>query len=270
MLPARALALLILFGGCATAPAPATVSSPEPHVDAETFRVLLQEMVDARWATTDAAAAQGRSIAERTLDESYLQVFENGDTLTAAKVIESRTPERLGGMRQEMRATNASATVRDVHAIVRGDTAVVSYIVEMRITFNATEVKKSFRATDTLMRKSGAWKSLLHTEVVMPAELSPAAVDTASYADYVGRYRLTPSIVYEVTMSDGRLYWGKGGRRELVPESESTFGFRRLPERNVDLNTSYRITFFRGREGKVTHLRMTEFPGVAYDALRID
>lgn len=263
----RAVVLMLLLAGCAAAPrnSPPIVSAP---ADAEMFRALLQEMVDARWVLTDAAIEQRRGVAERTLDPAHLHVFENGDVMTATQVIASRVPERAAAMRQEMRETNARATVRDVNAVVRGDTAAVSYIIDMRITFGAAEVRKLFRATDTLVRSDGGWKSLLHTETVMPGELVPVPVDTSLYRDYAGRYRLTSSVVYEVRLDDGKLYWGKSGKRELVPESESTFAFRRLPERNVDLNTSYRITFVRDAAGKVTHLRMTEFPGVVYDAIR--
>ena len=55
----------------------------------------------------------------------------------------------------------------------------------------------------------------------------------------------------------------------MVPENENTFLFRRRPKIKVDMNISYRIIFVRGENGRVTHLRMREFPGVEYSAIKI-
>lgn len=241
-------------------------TSPELN---EEFRVLLQAFADARWALTEAAAQNGRVLGEKAFHPSYLQLHENGDVVHAATILKGRTPERAAAMRKEMLGTNAQVTIRDVDARVIGDTAAVVYVADMRITFNDETVTKLFRATDTFIRRGGKWQSLLHTETVMPGELKAAVVDTKRFDDYVGKYRLTPSVVYTVTRDGDTLQWGTK-KRELVPESEATFGFRRQSDRSTDLNTMYRVVFVRNGEGKVTHLRMIEFPGVAYDAIKIE
>jgi hypothetical protein len=46
-----------------------------------------------------------------------------------------------------------------------------------------------------------------------------------------------------------------------MPETGSTFVLR---------GSLYRVLFVRDEEGAVTHLRLREFPGVEYNAIRVE
>lgn len=71
-----------------------------------------------------------------------------------------------------------------------------------------------------------------------------------------------PDYTYRVTRDGDRLLWGntEATRVELVPEDDHTFV--------LDGREFYRVRFERNPAGKVTHLRMIEYPGVEYSAVR--
>jgi hypothetical protein len=50
------------------------------------------------------------------------------------------------------------------------------------------------------------------------------------------------------------------GERELMPETDTTFVLK---------GGLYRVLFARNEKGGVTHLRIREFPGVEYNAIRL-
>ncbi|MDQ6609883.1 MAG: hypothetical protein M3Y85_08690, partial [Bacteroidota bacterium] len=65
-----------------------------------------------------------------------------------------------------------------------------------------------------------------------------------------------------VVKENDKLYWGKKERVELIPENENTF--------TMNGKEFYRIKFIKDEKGKVTHLRVIEFPGVEYSAIKIE
>ncbi len=258
------LATTALAAAQAIGPGPATA---RPTLEQE-FKSLLQEMADARWALTEKGAAQSKAVTERTLADTYVEVLENGDTRTKAEVMENRTPEGTAAAVKTVAETQLTVAIEDVRVQTYGETATVNYLKNSRLVFNGEAVVKLFRCTETFIRRDGRWQSVLHTEAVIPGEPAAAKVEAKAFGDYVGEYRLTPSVVYTVSREGDKLYWGRG-KQELVPESENTFIFRRRTNRKVDLNTSYRVIFVRDDKGRVTHLRMREFPGVEYSAVKI-
>lgn len=245
-------------------PGPAT---SRPTLEQE-FKNLLQEMADARWALNEKGAAQSKAITERTLADTYIEVLENGDTRAKVEVMENRTPEGTAAALKTVAETKLTVAIEDVRVQTYGEVATVNYLKNSRLVFNAEPVAKLFRCTETFIKRDGRWQSVLHTETVVPGEPAAAKVEVKAFDDYVGQYRLTPTIIYTVTREGDKLLWGRS-KQELVPESENTFVFRRRPNRKVDLNTSYRVIFARDDRGRVTHLRMREFPGVEYSAIKI-
>lgn len=263
-------AVMMTFAATMPAAAPASAPGPaaaRPPLEQE-FRILLQEMADARWALNAKGAAQSKAVTERTLADTYVEVLENGDTRTRAEVMENRTPEGTAAAVKTVAETQLTVAIEDVRVRTYGNTATVSYLKNSRLVFNGEPVVKLFRCTETFIRREGRWQSVLHTETVVPGEPATVQVGTNAFSDYVGEYRLTPSVVYTVSREGDRLYWGRS-KQELVPENGNTFLFRRRANRRVDLNTSYRVIFVRDDKGQVTHLRMREFPGVEYSAIKI-
>ena len=53
---------------------------------------------------------------------------------------------------------------------------------------------------------------------------------------------------------------GAAGSRELMPETKTSFLLK---------GGLYRVLFARNDKGEVTHIRVREFPGVEYNAVRL-
>lgn len=233
------------------------------------FKKLLQKMTDASWSQNEQAAAGSRSVAERALADNFVQVFENGDVMTKAETVQSRTLENGKAQARFAAETKYKIAVSEVRVRLYGDTATAVYLATMRLVINGEPVIKTYRCTETFVkRKGGRWQSVLHTETAMPGEPFAAKVDPKIYDDYAGQYQLTPTVIFTIKRSGDRLLWGNNGR-ELVPENETTFVLKRDKTRKVDENNSYRVIFIRNDNGQIIHLRMREFPGVEYSAIKI-
>jgi len=159
--------------------------------------------------------------------------------------------------------THLKVRIKDVDVKAYGNTAVALYKREGHLVFNEEPVVKTFNCTEVLVKHGGRWQSVMHTETVIPGQIVGTKIDPKVYDDYVGKYRLTPSRVYTATRAGNKLLWGSD-HTELVPESENTF-FRtgHFPD------VLYRLIFVRNDEGHVTHIRLREFPGVEYSAIKI-
>lgn len=159
--------------------------------------------------------------------------------------------------------TEFTETVEEVAVRRFGDIAVVHYRLDSRMVFNDEPVRKQRRCTEVFRRQAGEWQSVALHETVIPGVIVPAAVDPAVYDDYVGQYWVFTDQVYTITREGDTLLFNSrsGGRTELMPETASTFVLR---------GSLYRVIFIRSAEGVVTHLRLREFPGVEYNALRVE
>jgi len=71
-------------------------------------------------------------------------------------------------------------------------------------------------------------KTMLGLTFVLPSERTMVSVPTGTLAEYVGTYRLTPTVRNVIAMSNGRLTSKIGNQAELemVAESETMFFFR--------------------------------------------
>jgi hypothetical protein len=204
-----------------------------------------------------------REFNERTIGETHVSVDERGSTRRATRAMAVAHLTKFPGGVQPMPAEASFAqTVEDVTAEFHGTFAVVQYRRDMRMVFNDEPVLKQFRCTEVFKRESGNWQSVAYHETVMPGEIVPARVDPKVYDDYVGRYQLFAGYVYTITRSGDRLMFNSelAGERELMPETDTTFVLK---------GGLYRVLFARNDKGGVTHLRLREFPGVEYNAIRL-
>jgi hypothetical protein len=137
-----------------------------------------------------------------------------------------------------------------------------TYRLVQHTRFQGEPCTKVFRMGEVYRREGDRWRVVVSQETVIPGKPIPRPVDTKAYADYAGTYRLLPDYTYRVTSDGDRLLWlnSEAGRVELVPEDEHTFV--------IDGRAHYRVRFERDAAGKVTHLRMIEFPGVEYSAIK--
>jgi hypothetical protein len=111
------------------------------------------------------------------------------------------------------------------------------------------------------MKTVGNWRSVSHSETVIPGKPFETKIDTKVYDDYVGRYQLFSTHIYNITKQNDKLYIGTKDKTELIPENENTFV--------MNGKEFYRIKFLKDTNGKVTTMRWIEFPGVEYSAFRL-
>jgi hypothetical protein len=223
---------------------------------AQEFRRLLQDRYDG-------TRPDYKEFNERTIGETHVSVDESGSPRRITRAVAvahlSRNP---GGMPPMPADVGFTQTVEDVTVELHGTFAVVQYRREMRMVFNDEPVRKQFRCTEVFKRESGEWQSVAYHETVIPSEIVPARVDPAIYDDYVGQYRLFDGYVYTITRKGDTLMFNSlaAGDRELSPETETTFVLK---------GGLYRVLFARNDRGEVTHIRLREFPGVEYNAVRL-
>jgi pimeloyl-ACP methyl ester carboxylesterase len=198
---------------------------------------------------------------ERTTGDTLVMVSEKG---TVRRFTKAEVMAALPGFVREALPEEAELTlsVDDVAVYLHGEVAIVQYLLESRMVFNQEAVLKRWRNTE-VFRRSGEWQTVAYHETVIPGVIVPARIDPGIYDDYVGHYRLFTDHAYTVSRDGDSLRIGfpDGTATELMPETESTFVLR---------GSLYRVLFVRDDAGKVTHLRLREFPGVEYNAIRVD
>jgi pimeloyl-ACP methyl ester carboxylesterase len=232
----------------------ATPTGVRARLDEE-FRQLLQDRFDG-------TRPDWMEFMERTTGDTLVMVSESG---TVRRFAKAEVMAALPGFVVQVLPEEAELTahVDDVAVYLHGEVAIVHYLLENRMVFNQEAVLKRFRNTEVFRRRSGEWQTVTYHETVIPGVIVPARIETGVYDDYVGRYRLFTDWDYTVSRAGDSLRIGfpDGTATELMPETESTFVLR---------GSLYRVLFVRGEEGAVTHLRLREFPGVEYNAIRVD
>jgi len=206
--------------------------------------------------------SRDRAVAERTLADGYISTSENGSNGGGKEqAIKSRSDaEAVKRAVESLAGTRFALNVEDVRVVPHGDTAVVNYRLIYHLVLNEEPVVKQFRVNEVFVKRDGRWQSILHSETVIPGEPVAAKIDTKVYSDYAGEYRLHAKRNYTITREGDKLFFQAPGvqKTELVPENENTFVQKS--------GLFYRIIFVRDEKGKITHLRLREFPGVEYSA----
>jgi hypothetical protein len=225
----------------------------QAHLDEE-FRQLLQDRFDG-------TRPDWMELMGRTTGDTLVMVGERGAVrrLTRAEVL-AALPDFIPRLPPEAEFTRK---VHDVAVYLHGEVAVVQYLRESRMVFNQEAVLKQLRCTEVFRRRSGEWQTVAYHETVIPGVIVPARIDPGIYDDYVGQYRLFADYAYPVSRDGDRLMFRSpaAGPTELMPETESTFVLR---------GSLYRVLFVRDGDGAVTQLRLREFPGLEYNAIRVD
>jgi len=212
-------------------------------------------------AAADADARGDDRAYERRTTPHYFSVDEKGSVTTLRDAL-SNPPSVEARQRRkgESEEEQLSVHVDDVHATMYGNTAIVRSRLVGTLVLNGERVSKQFRVTHVFVRERNGWLLAARQETVIPLDPIPVQNNHNLYGDYAGHYRLLSSITLTVTRDGDRLLWGNTLKHELVPESDTTF---------VIKGNQYRVIFMRDANGVVTHLRLREFPGVEYSAIRL-
>ena len=216
------------------------------------LKAIVQARVDA-FGKGDGEAY--RRLLRQTEEADYAYTNEAGQFRDA--------PDDGSDWAPDLIAAHPSGIVHSLQVQRYGDTAVATYALDARLTFNRETILKPFRVTEVFHRSGGKWRSVARHESVRPlrpnwrAEVAEDVLD-----DYVGTYVLLPTVDYEITLKDGRLYWGAPEQGvELHPESDATFA-------TGEEGMGYRMIFLRESDGRVRGVRIREFSGTEYTAVR--
>lgn len=255
----RKIGWQLIAGHVSRIPPPNNSPAPDAQTNLEQeLKQLIREMEDGRMS-------RDKSVAERTLADGYISTHENGSNGGGkAQAIKGRSDaEANKRLADSLTGTQFAQNVEDLRVEPHGDTTAVNYRLVYRLVLNGESVVKQFRCNEVFIKRDGRWQSVLHTETVIPGEPVAAKIDTKVYGDYIGEYRLHSKRNYTITREGDKLFIQAPGvqKTELVPEDENTYVQKS--------GLYYRIIFVRNDKGQVAHLRLREFPGVEYSAIRI-
>jgi Domain of unknown function (DUF4440)/Domain of unknown function (DUF3471) len=164
------------------------------------------------------AVTSDRKFYERLLADNFLILDGTRTPLTKQAYLNEEFPEQAPGRK-------GPATITDFRAVVKGDTATVSYhVVETTVLGEQKYESRSMRL-DTYVRIDRRWRLLSMAAAEPPSWPDVATVDPAVYADYVGTYRMSPTTMIVVTNEGGHLMAAVTGQAkvELFPENATTF-----------------------------------------------
>jgi hypothetical protein len=192
------LAMSVAIGARVQSVAAQTVSS-----DAGELTTLLQRQTQ---QLMDAIAAGEREPWQRYVADAVVFLTEDGARKSKADLIaELRVfpPEIWGRIR-----------VTEFEVIRHDRVAVATYVADEEEGYYGQVLHARYRSTDTWLLSDGAWQ-MIGSEVLALRD-DPPAVDLAPSAldAYVGRYALTPAVVYTITRDGSTLRGQRTGRDE--------------------------------------------------------
>jgi hypothetical protein len=164
------------------------------------------------------AVKADRKFYEQLLADNFLILDGTRSPLTKQAYLDEEFRDHATGQK-------APATITDFLAVVKGNTATVTYrAVETTVLGEQRYETRSMRL-DTYVRIDGRWRLLSMAAAEPPSWPDVATVDPAVYADYVGTYRMTPTTMIVITNEGGHLMAAITGQPkvELFPESATTF-----------------------------------------------
>lgn len=181
-----------------------------------------------------------RSLWGPYVAEGYLIATPTGTIQTRKEVMDGFEPPRDG--------YHNEFSFKDVHVRRDGDTAVMSYVIdEYEFWDDQKCVVPKLRKTDTYILRNKRWMLLASQETFIPAPYKEVSIDPGTFQHYAGRYRLMHSLLYTVSILDGRLFLKESDKPDpkvLRPMSADTF---------FADGESAKIIFVRDKQGDVTH-----------------
>jgi hypothetical protein len=228
--------LIGILGLCTLALAQTAPSKESTSVNAAGFEAELKAI------TREMHDALLRGDKERLVSffaDEFSGTSYNGYTINKEQLIRNfRTPP------PEARITR---DIEDFKVSGSDDAAVVTYRVIEHVEVGPQKSAGEYLYTDTFFKKDGRWQVFLSKVSRIEPERVIAKLDPAIYDAYVGRYALTPALIFTVTRQGNKLM-GKapdGTKVELLPTNETTFFVKGRPGET---------TFVKDGNGRVTHM----------------
>ena len=201
----------------------------------------------------DAVTYGKADVWDRYMDASAIYTDENGTIISKAQMVKETKPLPPG--------VSGNIKVTEFKAVVQGPTAVTSHLDDEHENYHGHELHCQYRTTETWIKTPQGWR-LLGGQVLAVRTDPPAIQLTPQQMDeYVGRYALTPEIIYEIRKKEGGLspQQSKTGIAEGPGLEGQQTGRQPEPIRAevadvlfVPGKVRYRKVFLRGADGHIT------------------
>jgi ketosteroid isomerase-like protein len=165
-------------------------------------------------ALLDAIAPGDKAVWERLLATDAVYVDENGIVMNRAKFLAALKPLPAG--------SSGHITIVDYQATIHGQVALVVHKDDERESYHGIPLRADYLMTETWVKEGAEWRlALVHVYVV--AKDPPAIKTTASrLAEYEGRYRAAPDLVYLIRREGDHLVGERQGLPMVTLAQEST------------------------------------------------
>jgi hypothetical protein len=186
----------------------------------------------------DAISAGDASVWERYLDPACWIVDEGGDVLTKKELV--------GDLRPMTEGVSGVLRVTEFQAAHHGDVATTTYVAEEDQNYHGQSLKCSYRTSDTWKKTSAGWRLIASQTLALRADPPSVALAPQLLDEYIGVYRLTPAIAFEIHRSGGGLEGQQTDRKavKLLAEAPDVLFVPGRPR--------IRYIIRRGADGKVT------------------
>lgn len=186
----------------------------------------------------DAIPPGSVTVWERYLDDRASYTDEAGTVLSKKQMMEQLKPFP--------KDITGNVKVTEFRVTLHGSVAVTTHIDDEYETYYGHKLHCQYRSTDTWMKTSPGWRLIASQVLALRTDPPPVRLTTGQMHEYVGRYELTPSKIYEIRSKNGALEGQETGRRAEALSAE-------VPEMLfVPGQPRYRKVFLRDSRGRIT------------------
>lgn len=189
-------------------------------------------------ALYDAVGSGQAEIWRTYLHANAICTDEEGSVSTKDQMLTQIAPLPAG--------ISGNITVTEFHAHRTGSIIVANYVSDEHETYHGAQLHCQYRNTDTWISTPQGWRLLAMQTMALRIDPPEMALTSAQWDDYVGRYKLSDDVTYEITRTpDGAQGQQTGGHpRPLKAEVRDALFNPGRPR--------YRFIFPRDATGRIT------------------
>jgi hypothetical protein len=195
------------------------------------LRRQTQEMLDASTPGTS-------PVWDKYLDAGLLYTDEQGDVMSKSQVLREIKPLPEG----------VSVTIKaiDFRVSRKGSLAITSHLDDEHESYHGHDLHCQYRTTDTWLKVGDQWKLIGSHVLALRADPPSVQLTHQQGDEYTGRYRLSPTVIYEIRNKEGALEGERtGGAAEPLLAEVADMLF-------VPGKPRIRKVFLRGADGRIT------------------